>query len=1206
MLNQSEDVIKDNEMFRSLFEKLSADPLAEIRELDNIKIQEIVKKIGKYNKKQFLQRVAALRIPFENRDTAVLLDAITTATLNWLSVNNWNFEGFPMSYGKFKKVIYSINQLESKSAIDPLDNPYLDDIQFYGNYRVMPGINLTSSYNLKMVIQSIFLSDRINLSEEKNEYISILLHDNLVVSTNVCNNCQISEKFPSTTREIFLPDKAKLDSYVRSIYLNTSPKDVSELLIKEEDVDSEKHKPFSQNQHVFLTHPYLDTGEGILILDVTSVSNSLYNKIVTLIPEECVFEEIWNDVRKSFGGLNHKKIADGSFGIELLDEKNYKETIFNVTNDKLIIAFGIFSGVNENVDYSDKITSRLELMLGKLISHNLRSDQLFIVIIGHTLGGSVSASLKRNILYKDIPIAQFKAMELRAISHVETDDIFLPRFMRAKMQLLEPQLLGVIGEGDFMPAIMFSENDLSFYVGDDIDYREMRIHTMIEETSDYYLKAQRNYNEKLFYSMLDGNWRTARKEEFSNRYLSDHLPDQGFKCFIETKNGKVIEVTTEGINNHRELDILFSSFDLVSYWLEQYYSINEPENDYVIYLCMEEDSEKYHLVDEVSNREHTINVISKGNLIVWGITSQIYRNIGMAKTNDYERELIRKIIDSLETVDSDTLDRIFYPNYKKKMTGLILDDNGKLSVPTHGFQLLRISEYEINQLLDELGKYLKKKGYVHGPIPKKDNSQFCNKIVGFLYSILEQEVSVFNKNQLLKFLIAQIETLLPEQLRKESSYNNDIVLSVQEKDLFFKQLNDDNRNSLATKFLLEYVIASPINGNQNIGMWEIERLLAICSLIIDWAHRSDYFKYNFVDTTMNFLPSNRIGVKEEDFKDVSSAMLASRNLQLANSNLPASESKSYVAKVEQLFKTSLNNAFIEAFEYSYEEFNLIIGCLIDTYDDLNKIVWIEEEDELIRKIFNGLNRKINESKIVLVLDSITLFERSGYLMPPPGFEKLDIFPWRFNRRLSFIRRPLIKYDKKYMFGIRNIIHAHKYLMRLIWGGRLKTDSRKMKDIMSKLRNILGDEFNDRVKSVLETYPDLQVEKGISKIGKHRISDEKNNTLGDIDVFVINRKKKKLFIIETKDFSFSRNPYELAMEQEKVFTGDKAFLIKHLKRSDWIRKNLRQVINYYNLEDCNWKVITMFVVSEHLMTKDLVDTKGVKFISLKELNCNLFS
>ncbi len=103
-----------------------------------------------------------------------------------------------------------------------------------------------------------------------------------------------------------------------------------------------------------------------------------------------------------------------------------------------------------------------------------------------------------------------------------------------------------------------------------------------------------------------------------------------------------------------------------------------------------------------------------------------------------------------------------------------------------------------------------------------------------------------------------------------------------------------------------------------------------------------------------------------------------------------------------------------------------------------------------------------------------------------------------------------------MFGIRNVIHAHKYLMRLIWGGCLKTNSRKMKDVMSKLRNILGDEFYDRVKSILETYL-TQVMKGVSKIGKKRISGENNNTLGDIDVFAINRKQKKIICYRNQRF-----------------------------------------------------------------------------------------
>src|SRR5699024_5276169 len=130
---------------------------------------------------------------------------------------------------------------------------------------------------------------------------------------------------------------------------------------------------------------------------------------------------------------------------------------------------------------------------------------------------------------------------------------------------------------------------------DDIDYKKMSIHMGIEETSDYYLKAQQKSKERLFYSMFDGNCYTAIKEEFSNRYLYNGSVEQGFGCFIETKNRKVIEIVTEKFDSGEEVDILFNSFDSVSYWLEQYYSINKLPENHVIYLRIEEDLEKYYL-----------------------------------------------------------------------------------------------------------------------------------------------------------------------------------------------------------------------------------------------------------------------------------------------------------------------------------------------------------------------------------------------------------------------------------------------------------------------------------------------------------------------------------------------------------------------------------------------------------------------------------
>ena len=92
-------------------ESIMQDSLMNYKKKDDINIKELVDSIGQYDKGQFLQRISALRTFFENRNKAFLLDGITTATINWLSKNNWNFDGLPMSYGRFKKIINKINQL---------------------------------------------------------------------------------------------------------------------------------------------------------------------------------------------------------------------------------------------------------------------------------------------------------------------------------------------------------------------------------------------------------------------------------------------------------------------------------------------------------------------------------------------------------------------------------------------------------------------------------------------------------------------------------------------------------------------------------------------------------------------------------------------------------------------------------------------------------------------------------------------------------------------------------------------------------------------------------------------------------------------------------------------------------------------------------------------------------------------------------------
>ena len=64
--------------------------------------------------------------------------------------------------------------------------------------------------------------------------------------------------------------------------------------------------------------------------------------------------------------------------------------------------------------------------------------------------------------------------------------------------------------------------------------------------------------------------------------------------------------------------------------------------------------------------------------------------------------------------------------------------------------------------------------------------------------------------------------------------------------------------------------------------------------------------------------------------------------------------------------------------------------------------------------------------------------------------------------------------------------------------------------------------------------------------KKKIADEKSDVLGDIDVLIIDEKKHRIVVAEVKNFDFSKNPYEIQAEYQKMFVDGKkkSFATKH--------------------------------------------------------------
>lgn len=242
-------------------------------------MNDIYDTIGNFDKVQLLKRLSALRLFYENRNKAPLIDGFMTIILNWLNDHNWNDSGIQMSYGKFKNLIQKINNSSLSMAIDPLDDPYIDRILFYGNHLVLSGINSMSTYKLNIAIATLFKSDKVSEFVDNLENISRTLFENLVLSTNICEKIESRKDSEGYHRKIFVPSQQDLRNFEKVVVLDTQS-----VYIKQLEINKNEYKtisPSANDQHIFINKPYLNTSEGIIVLDASSIANSLYFEITS-------------------------------------------------------------------------------------------------------------------------------------------------------------------------------------------------------------------------------------------------------------------------------------------------------------------------------------------------------------------------------------------------------------------------------------------------------------------------------------------------------------------------------------------------------------------------------------------------------------------------------------------------------------------------------------------------------------------------------------------------------------------------------------------------------------------------------------------------------------------------------------------------------------------------------------------------------------
>ena len=159
-----------------------------------------------------------------------------------------------------------------------------------------------------------------------------------------------------------------------------------------------------------------------------------------------------------------------------------------------------------------------------------------------------------------------------------------------------------------------------------------------------------------------------------------------------------------------------------------------------------------------------------------------------------------------------------------------------------------------------------------------------------------------------------------------------------------------------------------------------------------------------------------------------------------------------------------------------------------------------------------------------------------------------------------------------MFSTKSLHQHERVMLERLDEGKVHAQSQKMKVYMSDLNHRKGIVFENNLKDYYESLgiDSLLAFRGVVIGPGERL--ENNVLLGDIDVLLIDTKRKMIVCIETKDYYESRTVYEVLTENRK--TGDD--MEKPIERDVWCKNHIRAFAGLCDEVDETYTCDSVFV------------------------------
>lgn len=1075
-------------------------------------LTEIREIMSRYAPANLVASFGALQLMPENADRTITLEFLVHQAA---SVNTEG-EKPNISPEELDEICNS-DQLTNSSITrtdDPLDNPLTEAFTFHGGgFVVFPGIADDAVFILRHLTNALFFRSEAFSDTSFLQQAGALISAVLVLSTEMARRAGLERGVapmlnPSGT--IVVPDAERLAQLKGAVCFDRDnlssllsdrgipPRALDDLIVSIGSVPADKYEI---GEELLLTYPLIQAEDKVIVAVPGRLLAAVRNKLIRLASERRIRDDlvkaytsaVWRTAVQSLELLSIPRISLRPQPPQLADAVYLQDGFFQLDADKILYAILIIDpldGYNPEQAYDRWPTSDIELLVNQRLQQveeyllslpKPPKEILFLILCQST--GRWYAIEGREPTAAALTLT-LSAADLETVAKLEArDPLSLWKYAQAYWEIRErTRILSASFLDEFY---LFVERDHSYYLSDE------RLPTLVAVGPGGAGELRREVLNK-FDLHAAPSYVAGHILEVMSLYTASNIPIYFPKFPPEERESFLVEgyllpvwVLGSIYNDpgKRALRQNYREFvEAIAYWLWQLapslYSVLEvlaSEHDKLLVEVDFTTPEEWARLQEQNSAAAEASVAVTADPVPCSLKATFrpaVRELLSGADNRGERELLKVLLEQLrqllpeaerdrlsDEAISAMIDRYAPLGLKKKLITLDPDTVPELD-QRELLPYRRVQPADENVVLDDVGEYLAQtEGLAVGPIPDDRRTEILQKVVGYCYRELEQLIASLNPAGLLEWLI-----LGHEAITHKVAMNNLTMPTRQQcfdaagefAEKIAKEIPENTAAGTASRFVIEYIAARPPSGLRLMSLSVYDRLLALASQIVDYGFESDVIHFKLADISLSMLPSGRLGVERAEYRRAREAYLsaaargeifrASRSFERYWRNIEPPDDNELMIRLDAAAQIEFGYSITELIHFMRDAY--LTGIRI--HPSVARV----EVGEFTARLSGSLGWP--EERVRGALDLLSLMPRADFLSPTSPHKPVDVYPWKFNRALSYMRRPFLRREgadkTEVLWGNRHLYNAVKYLADLCGSARLKATSTQMRSLLAELNS----------------------------------------------------------------------------------------------------------------------------------------------------------